>query len=133
MEVVRIKELFQVGEGDEGESAYFDVETHDDRQVRVVCPHGHLGKLITYLYQSGAIAERVRAGRGAEFQMAVLNPMGLGIHAMTDGSGRVGLEFQLDQGVSILVPLPPENIAQLRKSLRIRLEQATKTAPRRQH
>ncbi len=135
MAEVDIIDLVRVGALNGGENVYFDGKGRGGDDVRVVLPHGYLGKLIIYLYQAGLIAERERGTRPArqEFMTTMLNPTGFGVHAMTDGSGRVGLEVQLDQGVSILVPLPPEAIPPLRSSLRTQLEKAKAIARHRQN
>lgn len=134
MSTVELVDLVEVGALNDGEDVFFRGEAKDGTDTRIVFPHDHLGKLITYLYQAGAIAERERGERPpGEFTMTMLNPTGFGVHPMTDGSGRVGIEIALDQGASILVPLPPEAIPPLRKSLRIQLEQATTIARRRRN
>ena len=134
MTTVELVDLVEVGALNDGKDLFFRGKATDGSDARVVLPHGYLGKLITYLYQAGAIAERERGERPAgEFTMTMLNPTGIGVHPMTDGSGRVAIEIGLDQGVSILVPLPPETIPQLRRSLWLQLEQSQVIARRRQN
>ena len=130
MTTVEFVDLVEVGALNDGDDVFFRGKAADGSDVRVILTHGHLGKLITYLYQAGAIAERERGGRPVgEFTTTMLNPVGIGVHPMTDGSGRVAIEIGLDQGVSILAPLPPETIPQ-RRSLRVQLEQAQTLARR---
>ena len=102
MAVLDLIDVVEVGALKGGERAYFyRGEEKGGSEKTIVLRHGHLGKLITYLFQVGALAERERGARqaGSEFTMTMLNEMGVAVHAMTDGSGRVGMEVALDQGV----------------------------------
>ena len=60
MSTVELVDLAEVGALNDGEDIFFRGKAKDGTDIQIILPHGHLGKLITYLFQAGALAERER-------------------------------------------------------------------------